>query len=77
MFESNSGLGVAVAVWNQLIRHHWFKNIERITWRKLQVNNKPHDFDERVTEFVKANLHKKFNLSLPKLLKFKSNVPHS
>lgn len=65
-----------MAVWNQLIRHHWFKNIERITWRKLQIHDKPKDFDEKVTEFVKANLHKKFSLSLPKLLKFKSNVYH-
>ena len=40
------------------------------------MHNKPADFQEKITEFVKANLHKKFGLSLPKLLKFKSMESH-
>lgn len=59
-------------MWNQLIRHKWFKNINRISWRKLQVHNKPKNFDAKFGEFVKENLHKKFGLSPGKLLKFKA-----
>ncbi len=36
------------------------------------MDRKPADFDKKIDEFVKGNLHKKFGLSLPKLLKFKA-----
>lgn len=45
IFESNSGTGVSLAMWNQLIRYKWFENIEGIYWRRLDMQSKPQNFD--------------------------------
>jgi hypothetical protein len=61
-------------MWNQLIRYKWFENIEGIYWRRLNMQSKPDQFDEKVREFVKVNLHKEYGFSLGKLLRFKEIV---
>lgn len=38
------------------------------------MQNKPQNFDERVKEFVKTNLHKEYGFSLGKLLRFNEIV---
>lgn len=35
------------------------------------MQNKPADFEEKVKEFIKVNLHKEYGISLGKLLRFK------
>lgn len=74
IFESNSGTGVSLAMWNQLVRYRWYQNIEGIYWRRLNMQNKPVDFEEKVKEFIKVNLHKDYGISLGKLLRFKEIV---
>ena len=67
IFESNGGTGVSLAMWNQLVRYKWFENIEGIFWRRLNIQDKPDDFEDRIREFVKINLHKEYGISLGKL----------
>ena len=41
IFESNSGTGVSLVNWSQLIRYRMFENIEGIYWRRLDMPNRP------------------------------------
>lgn len=38
------------------------------------MQNRPDDFEDRIREFVKVNLHKEYGLSLGKLLSFNETV---
>lgn len=67
IFESNGGTGVSLAMWSQLIRYKWFQNIEGIFWRRLNMQDKPEDFEEKVKQFIKVNLNKEYGISLGKL----------
>ena len=49
LFESNSGTGVAMAIWRQLLRYQWYEGLERISWRKLRNNKEGRDFQKKVT----------------------------
>lgn len=51
-------MGVAMAIWKQLLRYKWYEGLERISWRKLRNNNKSLDLDKKVGEFIKGNLNK-------------------
>ena len=48
LFQSNSSVGVGLAMWRKLIRGHWFEGIDKIVWRKLQIDKKPQNFDQKI-----------------------------
>ena len=58
-----------MAIWNQLIRHRWFENIEKVAWRRL-ITKRSKDFYPNMTDFITDNLNKKFGFTLTKLFKF-------
>lgn len=74
IFESSSNMGVSLAIWNHLIRYKWYENIDSISWRRLDMPNRAENFEKKVSEFVKVNLHKQYGFSLGKLFRFKDAV---
>ena len=74
MIESSSGFGVSLTVWTHLVRKHWFRGIDTITWRRLLIHDKPNDYEKRVEDFVTANKNKKYGISFKKLLTFESSI---
>jgi hypothetical protein len=70
LIESSSGFGVSLTVWTHLIRKHWFRGIQSISWRRLLIHNKPDDYEKRVESFITDNKNKKYGISFKKLLTF-------
>jgi len=66
IFESNTSSGVCLTPWKYVNMFEWYKNIPRITWRRLRLDRSI-DFDKSLEDFVIRNLPRQFHFSLAKL----------
>lgn len=37
IFDSSSNVGVSLVMWMQMMKYKWYENIEKISWRRLEV----------------------------------------